>query len=38
VGRRIGQRLSFHLREGWHEVKAEDWKHFADFSDANVRR
>ncbi|MFT4067602.1 hypothetical protein [Paraburkholderia sp.] len=35
-GSRVGERLSFHMREGVHDVLAEDWRHFADFADANV--
>lgn len=36
-GPRIGGRLSYHMRQGVHDVLAEDWRHFLDFADANVR-
>lgn len=35
-GKRIGGRLSYHMRDGIHDVLAEDWQHFVDFADANV--
>jgi len=33
---RIGERLSYHMRQGSHDVLVEDWLHFLDFADANV--
>ncbi|GAA3773048.1 acetylxylan esterase [Microbacterium kribbense] len=36
VGRRVGGRLSYHLRFGEHDVIADDWSHFLDFADENV--
>lgn len=36
VGTRIGGRLSYHLREGGHDVLAEDWAHFLDFADEQL--
>jgi len=37
-GTRIGGRLSFHLRDGLHDLLAEDWQHFVNFADENVHR
>lgn len=37
-GRRIGGRLSYHLRAGDHDLLAEDWEHFLDFADAELSR
>ncbi|MBO0702448.1 MAG: hypothetical protein J2P38_05920, partial [Candidatus Dormibacteraeota bacterium] len=36
-GIRTGGRLSYHLREGDHDLLAEDWRHMLDFADENVR-
>lgn len=35
-GSRVGSRLSYSLREGEHDVLAEDWRHFMDFADENL--
>jgi hypothetical protein len=35
LGRRIGERLSYHVREGGHGVTESDWSVFLDFADAN---
>lgn len=37
-GRRLGAHLSYHLRDGEHDVLAEDWAHFLDFADCNSAR
>lgn len=36
-GRRIGGRLSYHLRQGEHDILAEDWRHILDVADAGLR-
>ncbi|HEY2670442.1 MAG TPA: hypothetical protein VGJ07_08720, partial [Rugosimonospora sp.] len=36
-GTRIGGRLSYHLRDGEHDMLAEDWVHILDFADDNLR-
>jgi hypothetical protein len=33
VGRLVGKRLGYYLREGKHSMLAEDWKVFMDFAD-----
>lgn len=35
-GVRVGGQLSYHLREGGHDVLVEDWMHFLDFADHNL--
>lgn len=35
-GGRVGERLSYHMREGIHDVLAEDWTRFVDFAEANL--
>jgi len=35
---RFGKQLSFSLREGPHDLLAEDWRHFVAFADENIRR
>ena len=35
-GQYVGGRLSYHMRQGIHDIVAEDWRHFIDFADANV--
>lgn len=35
-GTRIGGRLSYHLRDGEHDMLAEDWAHVLDFADENL--
>ena len=37
-GARVGGRLSYHMREGIHDVLAEDWVRFVEFAEANVMR
>ena len=37
VGVRIGGELSYHLRDGEHDMLAEDWDHFLDFADDAIR-
>jgi hypothetical protein len=37
AGTRIGGRLSYHLRDGEHDMLAEDWLHILDFADENLR-
>ncbi|MFB9964308.1 glucuronyl esterase domain-containing protein [Sinosporangium siamense] len=32
-GVRVGERLSYHLREGRHAMVEEDWRHVLDFAD-----
>jgi hypothetical protein len=34
-GHRVGRQLSYHLRDGEHDILAEDWAHFLDFADQN---
>jgi hypothetical protein len=34
--RRIGGRLSYHVREGKHGMVESDWRHILDFADATV--
>lgn len=36
TGVRVGGLLSYHVREGEHDVLVEDWTHFMDFADENV--
>lgn len=36
IGTRVGGRLSYHLREGEHDMLAEDWMHILDFADENI--
>lgn len=36
VDTRVGERLSYHVRSGGHDVLADDWKHFLDFADHNL--
>jgi hypothetical protein len=36
-GQMIGGRLSYHLREGQHDMLAEDWEHVLDAADGNLR-
>ena len=38
AGVRVGGLLSYHVREGEHDVLADDWTHFIDFADENVMR
>lgn len=35
-GLRIGGQLSYHIREGEHDMLAEDWTHFLNFADENL--
>lgn len=35
-GGRVGERLSYPMREGIHDVLAEDWTRFVDFAEANL--
>jgi len=37
-GMRVGKHLSFSLREGPHDLLAEDWRHFVAFADENLLR
>lgn len=34
-GVRVGGRLSYHMRDGIHDVLSEDWLHFVAFAQAN---
>ena len=36
-GRAIGGSVGYHLREGRHDINAEDWGHYLDFADRHLR-
>jgi hypothetical protein len=36
VGHRVGARLSYHVRTGDHDIRAEDWRHFLTFADETL--